>query len=454
MRVAVIGGGLAGLAAACELTDRGHRVVLYERRPWCGGKTYSFRDEETGAAVDNGQHVFMTCTTGYVDFLRRLGTLHLTRRQRVLSVRVFDARGRESSLRARRLPAPLHLAWAFFRYRHLPAIEKLRVAWAMLAVLRLPAGGREELAAVSFGAWLRERGQSERGIADFWDFLVLPTLNARCDDAAARAALFVLQEGFLRSAGAAAIGIPAVGLSALHVDPAVRLIEAGGGSVRTRSAVEGVVLAGGRARAVVLAAGATEPCDAVVCAVPPSAVSPLFPEHAAEPPFAGIAAIRMAPIVNVHLWFDRSVADWPFAAFAGNELQWVFNRERLDRTPVPGAHRLVVSLSGAASFMPLSKAEIEARLLPQVRASVPGAKDAVLLRSTVIKEPGATFVPSPGLVRPGPRTPFENVVLAGAYTATGWPATMESAVRSGREAARTLHVSCAGATSAGAAPGR
>jgi squalene-associated FAD-dependent desaturase len=440
MRIAVLGAGLAGLSAACELCDLGHEVVVFEKRPFAGGKTYSHIDRETGEAVDNGQHVFMACTTAYTDFLRKLGTLGLARRQKRLKVRVFDGDGRESKLWAQRLPAPLHLGISFARYRHLAWADKVRVGRLLLQVFRMRENERRALAHVPFDLWLRGHGQADAVIATFWDFMLVPTLNCRSEAASTADALFVLREGFLKSSRSAAIGVAAAGLSELHVDPAIRYIEQHGGEVRTKAGITSIRTEDGAVTAVETADGSVEQFDGVVCALPHEEVAGILPmEFAAQAPFAGLASIPTAPIINLHLWFDRPVAEFSFAAFIGSELQWVFNRERIERNAKAGDHHLVVSLSAAEPYMELSKQQLQERFLPQLRAALPAARAAELLKFVAIKEPRATFVPAPGLERPGPLTPIRNFALAGAYTATGWPATMESAVRSGTAAGQALH---------------
>ena len=441
MKVAVVGAGLAGLAAACELSDLGHTVTVFEKRPWAGGKTYSFADREIGEAVDNGQHVFMACTTEYTAFLRRIGTLGLTRRQRRLDVRVFGAGGRMSRLQADRLPAPLHLGRSFALYRHLSLGDRVRAGWLLLRAYHMGEPARRALHSVSFGSWLRNHGQTDRSIRDFWDFMLIPTLNCRSEEASATDALFVLREGFLQCSTSSAIGVAAVGLSELHVRPAIQYIEARGGGVVTGLEVKGVAPSPDGGLEVHLSAGTAISADGAVIAVPHDVVGCLVPERfRAMAPFGTIAEIKPAPIINLHFWFDRAVADWPFAAFIGSELQWVFNRDRLDAPAEPRRHHVVVSLSAAQPYMALSQRGLEERFLPQLMAALPGARDAKLLKFTAIKEPHATFVPEPGLHRPGPRTPIPNLVLEGSYTSTGWPATMESAVRSGLTAAREVDV--------------
>ena len=449
MRVGIIGAGLAGLAAGLELADRGHEVELLERRPWAGGATYSFRDDQSGDEVDNGQHVFMHCTTAYRAFLERIGTLGLTRRQRRLHVPVFDEAGRRSDLRAAGLPFGLHLAPSLLRYRHLGWRQKAQIARAFLAIRGLQPADRMRLDGLTFEQWLRERGQTADTIREFWDFLVIPTLNCRAGQASASQALFVIEEGFQRDPGASALGVPAVGLSALHVDPAVRALEERGGIVSLRAPVERIEVAGRRVEALVLGGsepggGARRTFDAYVSALAPWRLLPLLPEALhGEGAFGALARFEPAPILNVQLWFDRPVAGFAFAAFVRSELQWVFNRTRLSGGDEAAGQHLVLSISAPGELFALAGEELRDRLLPQLRAALPAARDARLLRVRAIKEPEATFLPAPGLVRPGPRTPLANFVLAGAYTDTGWPATMESAVRSGLAAAAAIDTAAA-----------
>ena len=223
--------------------------------PGPGAPTYSFRDEQTGDEVDNGQHVFMQCTTAYTAFLERIGTLELTHRQQRLHVPVFDEDGRRSDLRAANLPLGLHLAPALLRYRHLTWRQKAQVARAFLALRLLGRAERARLDDLTFEEWLRGRGQSPGTIREFWDFLVIPTLNCRAEQASARQALFVVEEGFQRDPGAAALGVATVGLSRLHVEPAVRAIEARGGTLTTRAPIERIEVEDARVAALVLRGG-------------------------------------------------------------------------------------------------------------------------------------------------------------------------------------------------------
>jgi squalene-associated FAD-dependent desaturase len=440
MNVAIIGSGLAGLACGCELADRGHRVTLFERRPWAGGKAYSFVDAETGQTIDNGQHIFMRCTTAYIDLLTRLGTLPRTRMQERLRVPVLDADGRVAVIAASPLPAPMHLLPSFAGYAHLPVLERARVAQAAATIARMSPAERDGFDDDrTFADWLRSRGQSETSISEFWDLIVVPTLNCRSERASAAQALFVLQEGFLASSGSAAVGLPLDGLSELHVVPAIGYIERRGGDLRLRAAVGTVGLESDGRVALRLGDGTSERFDACVIALPPAqAIAVVPPAWRSMPPFDALSRFETSPIINVHLWFDGSVADFEFAAFTGCELQWCFNRTRIAGKSGAGEEHLVLSLSAADAFIELEKGELLERLLPQLERVLPQTRARRLRRSVVIKETDATFVPSPGLRRPGNGTFVPNVAIAGAYTDTGWPATMESAVRSGLAAARAI----------------
>ncbi len=242
----VCGGGLAGIAAACEAAGRGALVTLVERRPFLGGKAFSFVDPSSGREVDNGQHVFLGCCTAYIGLLRLLGTLRHTTLQARLDTPVRDRQGRQGRLRAAPLPAPLHLGPSFAAYPLLSARERIAALRALAALASLGSHAREALDGRSFADWLRERGQGEGAIARFWDLIVLPTCNDRSDRVSAALAAFVFQEGFLRSTGGSAIGWSRVGLTRL-VNPAARaFLEARGGRVVTGRAVDRVELDRGR----------------------------------------------------------------------------------------------------------------------------------------------------------------------------------------------------------------
>lgn len=435
MRVAVAGGGLAGIAAAVEAAGRGARVTLVERRPFLGGKAFSFTDPRSGAEIDNGQHVHLGCCTAYVALLGRLGSLGLTAIQPVLHVDVRDRAGTRGVLTARRLPPPLHMGPAFGRYALLTRAERLRALRALTAIAALGPRGRDGLDDVTFGEWLRAHGQRDAAIERFWDVVILPTCNDRSDRTSAALAAFVITEGLMRTAGGASIGWALVGLSHLVDAPARRLLARSGGRVITGRAVTSADAGG-----LDLDDGTRIDADAVVLALPPGRAQAVAP--AALPADPGLGE---SPIVNVHLWYDRPVLDRPILAVVDSPVQWMFDRTAITGGGAPGQH-VALSLSAARAEMGVPRGELAEVMDTEVRALLPGARDAALTQWAVTKDARATFAPAPGQAarRPRARTPVEGLVLAGTWTATGWPATMEGAVRSGITAVDEIATQAAG----------
>jgi squalene-associated FAD-dependent desaturase len=427
-RVVVCGGGLAGIAAACEASLLGADVTLVERRPFLGGKAYSFTDDDAGVEVDNGQHVFLGCCTAYIAFLRLIGAYGDTTLQRALDAPVRDRAGRSGALRASRLPAPLHLGPSFATYPLLSHTEKAAAIRALLALGVLRDSQRDEVDEVTFAEWLIAHGQGVGAIERFWDLIVLPTCNDRSDRVSAALATFVFQEGFFRTRTGSAIGWSRVGLTRLVDPPARRFLERRGATVLTG---RGVIAVGDRT--VELSDGTRLEADAVVLALPPDRAREVCPD--ALPVEVDLGS---SPIVNVHVWYDRPVMDELFVAVVDSPAQWVFNRTAMAGLPGPGQH-LAVSMSGARLEVTHAKATLIGEITAELAELFPRARGAAVERAACVKEPDATFAAAPGQAgkRPGSRTAVPGVVLAGAWTDTGWPATMEGAVRSGLRAART-----------------
>jgi len=426
--VVVAGGGLAGISAAVEASARGARVTLVERRPFLGGKAFSFTEPRTGVQIDNGQHVHLGCCTAYIHLLSRLGSIGLTRIQPALHVDVRDRAGHHGVLSARRLPPPLHMGPSFARYGLLSARERARALRALVAIAALGDAGRGALDDVSFGDWLRAHGQRDAAIERFWDVVVLPTCNDRSDRVSAALASFVITEGLMRTRRGAAIGWSMVGLSQLVDAPTRWLLRDAGGEVITGAAVTGAA-----ANRVTLDDGREIAADAVVLALPPARARAACPPALPVDPDLG-----EAPIVNVHLWYDRRVLDRTVLAVVDSPVQWMFDRTAITGEGVPGQH-IALSISGAHAEMGVPRADLAGAMDREMRTLFPGTR-AVLLASAVTKDARATFAPSPGQAsrRPGPATPVTGVALAGTWTATGWPATMEGAARSGLAAVDVL----------------
>jgi squalene-associated FAD-dependent desaturase len=410
VRAAVVGGGLAGIAAALELADGGARVTLHEARPRLGGATFSI--ERDGLVMDNGQHVFLRCCTAYLELLERLGVAGKVHLQRRLDIPVLAPGGRRGRIARNALPAPLHLAGTLARFRFLSARERARVVRAALALRNLDLADAA-LDDRTFGDWLREQGQSETAIERFWDLIVLPTVNLRSGEASLALATKVFQTGLLERSDAADLGWAAVPLGELHGGAAEHALAAAGAEVRLRAPV-----------------GSLDELDAdcVVLAVPHVEAAELLP--GAQP----LAGLGVAPIVNLHVVYDRRVTDLPLAAGVGTPVQFVF-----DRSASAGLARgqyLAVSLSAAFAYGRMKVDELRAEVAPHLEELFPAARDARIDSFFVTREPQATFRQGPGTARLRRQAAPEGVFVAGAWTDTGWPATMEGAARSGVAAAR------------------
>jgi squalene-associated FAD-dependent desaturase len=429
-RVVVVGGGLAGLAAALSCADGGARVTLLEARPRLGGATFSFQRE--GLWVDNGQHVFLRCCVAYLRFLDRVGARDRTVLQDRMAIPVLSPGGPPQWLRRNGLPAPLHLSGSLSRYGFLRPLERARAVRAALALARMdprdPALDRQ-----TFGSWLAARRQSPASVEALWNLIALPTLNLPAEEASLALAVKVFRTGLLERRDAADIGYARAPLSEVHAEPAVRSLTEVGAEIRFRAAVRRIepLVKGFEVETEVDRVEA----DAVVVAVPHDRAAELLP-GAAAPDAAAFASLGSSPIVNVHVVYDRRVMDVPFAAGLRTPVQWVF-----DRTGQSGLDRgqyLAVSISGASREITEPTADLRERFLPALASLFPRAREARVERFFVTREPHATFrqAPGSGSLRPEARTAVRGLFLAGAWTDTGWPATMEGAVRSGFAAAR------------------
>jgi squalene-associated FAD-dependent desaturase len=446
--VVVIGGGLAGITAALDCARDGAEVTLLEARGRLGGAAYSF--EREGLTVDNGQHVFLRCCTAYRELLDELGAADKIALQPRLEVPVLAPGGRVGWLRRSQLPAPLHLAASLLRYPYLGKRERLALAWAMQ---RLRAVDTDDPAndAVSFGDWLRRHRQTPRAVEAIWELIVRPTVNLGVDYASLAQAAQVFQVGLLGDADAGDIGWAAVPLGEIHDGCGRAALERAGVDVRLRSTaqtIKRVIVAGGpragRLRFAVEASdGFNGVVDAVVVALGPQQAAQIMPtQHGLAPDWA--ARLGSSAIVNLHVVYDRRVLEYPFAASVDSPVQWVF-----DRTASSGltdGQYVAVSLSAADDDLHATAEELRERYLPALAELLPVAGSAEVREFFVTREHGATFRAAPGArsSRQGPQTDYPGLVLAGAWTDTGWPATMEGAVRSGHTAAREVTAVIAG----------
>ncbi|MBI4306327.1 MAG: FAD-dependent oxidoreductase [Chloroflexi bacterium] len=516
-RVAVIGGGLAGLATAVAAADSGWAPLVLEKRPYLGGRAFSFVDRETGVEIDNGQHVFLGACTEYIAFLKRVGAWGNVRIQPRLDMPVIR-NGKVSNLRwSRRVPRSLGLLPSLLGYRHLRFPDKLRVAYGMLKIraLRRDRDGAT-LDSQTFDGWLRRHGQNDATIQSLWNLIVLPALNDDISVVSADAGVMLFQTALLGGSDAAAIGYSQVALTKLAGEAAARYLEARGGRVRTSTEVAGLEIEDSCVRSVVTTAGERFSCDAAVLAIPHFAIGDVLANGlSAREPFSSASRLESAPIVGVHIWYDRPVMKDVFVAVLDSPVQWVFNVDRMHSpspssraltkrppplegggvgageiripppltggdppgfaarpaSPIPPPHRgegansipsphggegqggalslskgegpaqhVVISLSGAWKWAQMTREELRDVFVPEMARVFPAARDAKVTRFISVKQVQATFrsVPGTAALRPGAATPVRNLFLAGDWVATGWPSTMESAVRSGNQAARLL----------------
>ncbi len=428
-RVLVVGGGLAGITAALDCAAAGARVTLVEVRRRLGGAAYSF--ERDGLQLDNGQHVFLRCCSAYRTLLTRLGSEQLTAVQPRLEIPVLKPGQPPVTLRRGSLPAPAHLAAALARYPYLTLGERLGAARAALGLMRLDPAD-EALEAQTFGEWLARRGQGPRALAALWDLVALPTLNLPAADASLALAAFVFQTGLLSGADAGDIGFHEATLAQTIGEPAARALREAGVDVRLgwraerlERTADGVEVHG---REVLSA-------EATVIAVPHARAAKLLAPLLGEPARA-LSGLGSSPIVNLHVVYDRQVSDYRFAAGVGTPVQYVFDRSHAAGAPA-GSQYLAVSLSGAEREMDMSVDALREHYLPALCELFPRARDAKVQHFMATREHAATFRAAPGTacLRPGPQTVIPGLVLAGAWTSTGWPATLEGAVLSGHAAA-------------------
>jgi squalene-associated FAD-dependent desaturase len=400
VKVAVVGGGLAGLTAALDLADAGRAVTLHEARPTLGGavQTLPEREGDPEPPPDNGQHIALGCFTEYLRFLDRIGERGSFIRTR-LALPVLDENGAasviEPSLRA------------LLAYRHLSVKERVRLP---LTTLRLRSAQSEP--GETFGQLLRRLGETDRSVDCFWDVFIRPALNLRCDEADPAAGLFTVRTALLGPRANSDLVLPTRPLGRMHGDAAGAALEAAGATVLTESRVSSLD---------------ELEADAIVVAVPPRESARLLGEP--EP------ALEDSPIVSVHLWFDRPLLGQPLAALLDSDAHWVFDRGSLTGSKPERGQYLTVVSSGVPELLEVRGRELVDRIAGQLTERL---GDAELLWSRVSREPYATVALRPGVQRPGVETSRPNVVRAGTWTDTGWPATMESAIRSGRAAAQHI----------------
>jgi squalene-associated FAD-dependent desaturase len=443
--VIVIGGGLAGLAAGVALADVGCRVRLFEQRPYLGGRATSYA-LPNGEHVDNCQHVTLGCCTNLEDFYRRVGSAGKIQ----FFDRIFflDPQQRSGVMQAGFLPAPLHMTGSFLSFAPLSLADKISIARALAAILF--AGGQPKDAYVgepiSMLAWLQRHKQTLSAIERFWRVVLVSALDEELDRTDARFGIDVFWKAFLKNSTGYRMGVPSVPLAELY-EGCCAAIEKKGGEVILRSPVRSLCFESGALKSVQFDGGREESANTFVLAIPQDKLNELLPEEirAANPSLAQLERFKVSPITGVHFWFDRKVTKEPFITLLDTQTQWIFNKSALygyNEAASAGSKGQYLQLVISASYdlVKKSREEIIELCLKEVRQALPAAREAQLVKATVIKEASATFSPEPGVDRwrPEQQTNTSGLFLAGDWTATGWPATMEGAVRSGYLAAEAV----------------
>ena len=439
----VIGAGFAGLSAAVALAERGVRVTVLEGKPALGGRAYSFADPDTGDFVDNGQHVLMGCYGETLDFLKRIGAHDNLVFHEDLEIEMLAGPGQSATLKTAHLPGPLHMTAALLGYRHLSFAERIGAMRGGLRMLAMRRSGDCELYHLTVTQLMDRLGQSEHARRCFWYPLSIATLNDEPESSSAQLLAEVLKRAFFSRRRDSAFVYSRVGLSDLYCVGAKRLVERAGGTVVPHSIVEMLELGErGSIASVRLRDGRRIEASDFISAVPASQLLRLLPESAvADPFFSRLAGLSSSPIICVHLWLDREVTNSPFIGFIGTTTQWLFNKRQIfaQRGEAhPGYLSFVIS--GARKLVDRNNQEILDIVINDLHTMIPAARDATVVKSLVLKEKNATMAPDlrSHELRPTATTPIANFFLAGDWIQTDLPATIESAVISGRAAAAAV----------------
>ncbi|MBI5193177.1 MAG: FAD-dependent oxidoreductase [Nitrospirae bacterium] len=483
--VIIIGGGFAGLTAATELISSGYNVTVIEQRGYFGGRAFSFLDRNTFIELDNGQHLLMGCYENTFRFLKTLGTFDKLYIQKNLHVDFIESAGQTYSLSCLPLPAPLHAASGILRFKALSLSERLKMLYITKDVLYdnhpLPltlsqkgmvssylsndsandsandSGKGEGVSSIT--DWLSRYGQGKRAMDTFWNILTLAIMNESPDRSSAAIFKTVLRKAMFKSRKGSRIVFPAVPLSRLYADDAEDYVIRHGGVVEKRCAASEILFDGHSVTGIRTRNNRIIKGDYYISAVPYYSLHRLLPpsiinKHHSY--FSCLKELKSSPIISFHLLFDKPIIDKPFAAFINSPVQWIFNNNMISTyIPPPltgggqgeGEHRqsnnlISLVISGAQEFVNMDSAALLTMAVTELRKFLPEANSAKLIYSRIIKEKSATFIPAPDIqkYRPSQESPIKNLFIAGDWTDTGLPATIEGAVLSGYRCAELIRM--------------
>ena len=439
--VAIIGGGVAGISTAVRLAEHGFRVELFEKRPLLGGRASSFVDAPTGMRLDECQHGTMRCCTNLEDLLTRLGVQDQI--QYFDRLEYLDRDGKRPVIEGCDLPAPAHTSLSFLRFASLNLRDKIGIARALAVMLRTRTEkAREDL---DMGAWLQAQRQTEQAVRRFWRPILVSACNEEPERISCLHAFKLFRDGFLLNARAFHFGVPRVPLGTLYTEPTLAYLQKRGSCVHTRTIVEQIHFsndANPTVTGLTLQDGERIEADMYVSALQFDLLLKLLPPAVTQGVayWENLRDIELSPILGAHLWFDRPVDCPPALAILDRDIEWIFNKTQNWNLPPEQGTYLSIVISASQRFAQMPKEELTALVLKEVRECLPDTRDATVTKSLVIRWPKATLSPRPGVerLRPDQRSPIANLYVAGEWTQTGWPSTMEGAVRSGYRTAEYI----------------
>jgi len=435
--VVIVGGGLSGLAAGVALAPRGIRVTILEQKPALGGRAYSFKDHVTGDTIDNGQHVLIAGYERTMHFLETIGTRGMLRVQRTPSLFFHHPQRSFQEFQLPLLPSPFNLLIGILQCRLFSLADKFRLIRAGLSLRSLSPSHEEHLASQTIEQWLKEVGQSNECVCSFWEPLAVSIMNERIEKASALVFVRALRKAFVGSSRNAALALPSVGLSQLYVDGAKHFITLYGGVIRCNADSEEVLVGASLATGVKLKGGDEIQADAIILAIPPHKLVQILPDQLKKT-LSSIANLDSSPIVSIHLWFDEEFMGHEFVGLIGKRIQWLFNKRKINNERGKGVHVSGV-ISGAYGFVDKTKDELVQIAMDDIREVYRNLRGEPF-HAVVVREKAATYSSNPECerLRPENETSIPNLFLAGDWTATGYPATIESAVMSAESASRCL----------------
>ena len=438
--VIIIGGGLSGLAAAVQLSKDGAKVAIFEQSPRLGGRCYSYIDEKTGDVVDNGQHVLAGAYHNLLKYLDAIGTRHFLRYEPSLSLLFHHPLKGRAKFELSSLPKPFHIVIGMLKYKLLSFQDRQRLLKVGLVLSGWNNELEKRLSTMTVDEWLVDMHQSEEARKNLWHPIAISITNESPAKASALLLARSLRATFLGQKSDSAILIPTVGQSELYVNEAVNLLKKRGAKIFAGAEVEGIELLNGKVAGVRLKKHKLVKAKSIISTVPPYALRKIMPpSYKNEKPFSDLVRYEASPIISINLWFDSEFMDFDYIGLIGKNLQWVFNRRRLMNESKSGSYITAV-ISGAHKYIETSKEKLLDCAIAEIHDVFPNSRKAKLTSSIIIKEKRATFSATNiyERYRPGAETPIQNFYLAGDWTDTGLPATIEGAVVSGFHAAELI----------------